>query len=34
MSLKEIFFNSIVFTVINKHGKGGVGQISKVFGPP
>ena len=34
MLLKEIFSNSIAFTVINKYGKGGAVQISKVFGPP
>ena len=33
-SLREIFSNSIAFTVINKYGKGGVVQISTVFGPP
>ena len=28
------FFYSIAFTVINKYGRGGVVQISTVFGPP
>ena len=33
ISLRDIFPNSFVFTVINKYGKGGVVQISLVFGP-
>ena len=32
--LRENFCNSIAFTVINKSGKGGVDQISTVFGHP
>ena len=31
---KRDFFKSIPFTVINKYGKGGAVQISRVFGPP
>ena len=34
ISLREDFGNSIAFTVMNKSGKGGVDQISTVFGPP
>ena len=33
MLLREVFCNSIVFAVINKYGKGGAVQISKVFVP-
>ena len=32
ISQRDIFSNSIAFTVINKYGKGGVVQISRVFG--
>ena len=31
---KRYFSNSIGFKVVNKYGKGGVVQISKVFGLP
>ena len=34
ISLKAIFCKWIDFTVSNKYGKGGVVQISTVFGPP
>ena len=34
MSLRETFFNSIAFTVINKFSKSGVTQVSTVFYPP
>ena len=33
ISLKETFYNSITFTVINRYGKGVVVEISTVFGP-
>ena len=33
MSLREISSNWIPCTVINKYGKGGDAEISKVFGP-
>ena len=29
-----MFSNSIAFTEIDKYGKGGDAEISKVFGPP
>ena len=32
MSLRETFFKSIAFTVINKYGKGGAMEISTMFG--
>ena len=34
ISLRETFFNSIACAVINKYSKGGVAQVSTVFGPP
>ena len=30
---KKVFSNSLAFTVINKYGKGGVVDVSTVFGP-
>ena len=34
ISLREIFFNWIASTVINKYGKGGAAEFWKVLGPP
>ena len=34
MSLRDIFSNSIALTVLNKYGKSGAVQISKLFAPP
>ena len=33
ISLKETFSNAIIFTVINKHGKGVLVQVATVFRP-
>ena len=33
ISLREGFSNSVAFTMVNEFGKGGVVQISNVFGP-